>query len=108
MSDLARKKHLKRWPAYLMRFLLLTSPDIPLPFQRGKKVFVCLRIIHGIDSLRYAYVRTWCVLRELCINKSKIASASEEPNLFELFRAPKIFEAQPQRALVNQLLTMQS
>ena len=58
----------------------------------------------------YAYVRTWCVLRELCINKSKIASASEEPNLFELFRAPKIFEAQPQRALVKSTfvsLTMQ-
>ena len=32
------KKHLKRWPACLMRFLLLTSPDIPLPFQRGIKM----------------------------------------------------------------------
>jgi hypothetical protein len=30
-------------------------------------------------------------------NMSKIALASEEPNLFELFRAPKIFEAKPQR-----------
>ena len=31
---------------------------------------------------------------------SKTASASEEPNVFELFRAPKVFEAKPQRALV--------
>ena len=31
-----------------------------------------------------------------CINKSKNASASGESNSFELFRAPKVFEAQPQ------------
>ena len=36
----------------------------------------------------------------LYVNMSKTASASEEPNLFELFRAPKVFEAKPQRALV--------
>ena len=34
---------------------------------------------------------------------SKTASASEEPNLFELFRAPKVFEAKPQRAPSNQV-----
>ena len=76
-------------------------------FSAGDKKFCFSCIIHGTESLRYTYVRTWCVLRELCISMSKIASASEEPNSFELFRAPKIFEAQPQRALVNQLLTMQ-
>lgn len=32
------------------------------------------------------------------VNMPKTASASEEPNLFELFRAPKVFEAKPQRA----------
>ena len=32
----------------------------------------------------------------VCLNMSKIVLASEEPNLFELFRAPKIFEAKPQ------------
>ena len=36
----------------------------------------------------------------LYVNMSKTASASEEPNLFELFRAPKVFEAKPQRPLV--------
>jgi hypothetical protein len=35
------------------------------------------------------------------VNMSKTASASEEPNLFELFRAPKFFEAKPQRAPPN-------
>ena len=53
MSDLARKKLLKRWPAYLMRFLPLTSPDIPLPFQRGLKmliIFLC--VFHGIELLK--------------------------------------------------------
>ncbi len=38
MGFYREKKHLKRWPAYLMRFLLLTSPSIPLPFQRGFKM----------------------------------------------------------------------
>ena len=37
------------------------------------------------------------------VNMSKTASASEEPNLFELFRAPKVFEAKPQRAPSNQV-----
>ena len=37
----------------------------------------------------------------LYVNMSKTASASEEPNLFELFRAPKVFEAKPQRAPPN-------
>ena len=51
----------------------------------------------------------------LYVNMSKTASASEEParlaacyqrdarNLFELFRAPKVFEAKPQRAPSNQV-----
>ena len=29
----------------------------------------------------------------LYVNMSKTASAREEPNVFELFRAPKVFEA---------------
>jgi hypothetical protein len=33
-----------------------------------------------------------------CNNMSKTASASEEPNLFELFRAPKVFETKSQSA----------
>ena len=37
------------------------------------------------------------------VNMSKTASASEEPNVFELFRAPKVFEAKPQRAPSNQV-----
>ena len=37
------------------------------------------------------------------VNMSKTASASEEPNLFELFRAPKVFETKPQRAPSNQV-----
>jgi len=64
MSDLARKKHLKRWPAYLMRFLPLTSPDIPLPFQRGLKmliIFLC--VFHGIELLK--------VRIRVCITKSE-------------------------------------
>jgi len=86
MSDLARKKLLKRWPAYLMRFLLLTSPDIPLPFQRGIKSFCFSCIIHGIDSLRYAYVRTWRVPRELCSSMSK----STVESLFPTFDDAKL------------------
>jgi len=64
MSDLARKKLLKRWPAYLMRFLPLTSPDIPLPFQRGLKmliIFLC--VFHGIELLK--------VRIRVCITKSE-------------------------------------
>ena len=59
-----RKKHLKRWPAYLMRFLPLTSPDIPLPFQRGLKmliIFLC--VLHGIELLK--------VRIRVCITKSE-------------------------------------
>jgi len=35
---------------------------------------------------------------EVVTNMSKTASAREEPNSFELFRAPKVFEAKPQRS----------
>ena len=44
--------------------------------------------------VRVARMRIW----KLCISMSKIASSREEPNLFEFFRAPKVFETKSQSA----------
>jgi len=60
MGFYREKKHLKRWPAYLMRFLLLTSPSIPLPFQRGFKMinFVYVFLELEIRFVRVRVLRT--------------------------------------------------
>lgn len=46
----------------------------------------------------FAYAWRVCAFGRCVFSMSKTASAREESNSFELFRAPKVFETKSQRA----------
>ena len=82
---------LRQFVSFFFTFLLLSK--IGLPY------FTAEQVSQSADCIEFV-TKTKKTMNERklfrCSNKSKTASASEKPNLFELFRAPKVFEAKPQ------------